>query len=42
MDPQTHHATGEVLRNLLTVAWLLPLAGFVLEIFAGYWSHRLS
>ena len=39
MDPQS---TGEVLRNLLTVAWLLPLAGFVAEIYWLRWSHRLS
>lgn len=36
--------TGIVLRNLLTLAWLLPLAGFVAEIYALQlkWSHRLS
>ncbi len=36
--------TGTVLRNLLTLAWLLPLAGFVAEIYALQlrWSHRLS
>jgi NADH-quinone oxidoreductase subunit L len=39
MDPQS---TGEMLRNLLTVAWLLPLAGFVAEIYWLRWSHRLS
>lgn len=39
MDPQS---TGEVLRNLLTVAWLLPLAGFLAEIYWLRWSHRLS
>jgi NADH-quinone oxidoreductase subunit L len=39
MDPQP---TGEVLRNLLTVAWLLPLAGFIAEIYWLRWSHRLS
>jgi proton-translocating NADH-quinone oxidoreductase chain L len=39
MDPQT---TGEVLKNLLTVAWLLPLLGFVAEIYWLRWSHRLS
>lgn len=39
MDPQS---TGELLRNLLTVAWLLPLAGFVAEIYWLRWSHRLS
>jgi len=25
---------------LLTAAWLLPLAGFLVEIFGGYWSGR--
>ncbi|MBS0202043.1 MAG: NADH-quinone oxidoreductase subunit L [Planctomycetes bacterium] len=39
MDPQS---TGEVLRTLLTVAWLLPLCGFVAEIYWLRWSHRLS
>ena len=39
MDPQS---TGEVLRNLLTVAWLLPLVGFIAEIYWLRWSHRLS
>ncbi len=34
--------TGEVLKNLLTVAWLLPLLGFVAEIYWLRWSHRLS
>ena len=38
MNPQT----GEVLKNLLTVAWLLPLLGFVAEIYWLRWSHRLS
>ena len=36
------HPTGEVLRNLLTLAWLLPLAGFAAEIYWLRWSHRLS
>ena len=39
MDPQT---TGDLLRNLLTAAWLLPLLGFVAEIYWLRWSHRLS
>lgn len=39
MDPQT---IGELLRNLLTVAWLLPLFGFLAEIYWLRWSHRLS
>lgn len=30
------------LATLLGIAWLLPLAGFAVETFAGYWSHRLS
>ncbi|MED5447409.1 MAG: proton-conducting transporter membrane subunit, partial [Planctomycetota bacterium] len=25
---------------LLSTAWLLPLVGFVVEIFGGYWSHH--
>jgi NADH-quinone oxidoreductase subunit L len=42
MSPEAFQQTGETLRNLLTVAWLLPLAGFAIEIFAGWWGHRLS
>ena len=34
--------TGETLRNLLTIAWLLPLAGFAVEIFGGFWGTRKS
>ncbi len=30
------------LSLLLTIAWLLPLGGFALEIFAGFWSTRLK
>ncbi|MBL8815455.1 MAG: NADH-quinone oxidoreductase subunit L [Planctomyces sp.] len=33
---------GETLRNLLMVAWLLPLAGFAIEIFGGFWGKRTS
>ncbi len=33
---------GETLRNLLTIAWLLPLAGFAVEIFGGFWGTRKS
>ncbi|MDX1966036.1 MAG: NADH-quinone oxidoreductase subunit L [Planctomycetaceae bacterium] len=33
---------GETLRNLLTLAWLLPLVGFLVEIYALCWTHRLS
>lgn len=35
-------STGETLRNLLTIAWLLPLIGFLVEIYALCWTHRLS
>ena len=42
MDSATYDSTGILLRNLLTVAWLLPLGGFIVEIFARYWSDRLS
>ncbi|MBI1345010.1 NADH-quinone oxidoreductase subunit L [bacterium] len=35
-------STGETLRNLLTLAWLLPLIGFLVEIYALCWTHRLS
>ena len=34
--------TGEWLKTLLTIAWLLPLAGFAVEIWAGYWGTRKS
>jgi len=30
------------LATLLGIAWLLPLLGFAVETFAGYWSNRLS
>lgn len=33
---------GETLRNLLMIAWLLPLVGFVVEIFGGFWGSRKS
>ncbi len=33
---------GETLRNLLMIAWLLPLCGFAVEIFGGYWGSRKS
>jgi hypothetical protein len=25
---------------LLITAWLLPLVGFAVEVFGGYWSHH--
>ena len=34
--------TGETLRNLLMTAWLLPLLGFAIEIFGGFWGSRKS
>ena len=34
--------TGDILMYLLTAAWLLPLAGFVIELYWLRWSHRLS
>jgi NADH-quinone oxidoreductase subunit L len=33
---------GETLGTLLTVAWLLPLAGFAVEIFGGFLWSRTS
>ncbi len=39
MDLETYQST---LARLLTTAWLLPLCGFVIEIFAGWWSNRRS
>lgn len=33
---------GETLRNLLMIAWLLPLCGFAIEIFGGFWGSRKS
>ncbi|MCH7685371.1 MAG: hypothetical protein IH899_01595, partial [Planctomycetes bacterium] len=35
--------SGTLIPNLLIAAWLLPLLGFMLEIFGGYWQRgRLS
>jgi len=39
MTPEEHQATGEVLRNLLMIAWLAPLVGFAIEVVAGYWQR---
>src|SRR4051812_47106053 len=33
---------GNTLGTLLTLAWLLPLAGFAVEIFGGFWGTRKS
>lgn len=40
--PEKYIALGQTLGTLLTIAWLLPLAGFVVEIFGGYWGSRRS
>ncbi|MAG92614.1 MAG: NADH-quinone oxidoreductase subunit L [Planctomycetaceae bacterium] len=33
---------GNELANWLLIAWLLPLAGFAIEIFGGYWPGRFN
>src|SRR5262245_66426546 len=33
---------GQTLGTLLTLAWLLPLAGFAIEIFGGFLWSRTS
>ncbi len=33
---------GNELANWLAIAWLLPLAGFAIEIFGGYWPGRFN
>ncbi len=33
---------GDTLKVLLGLAWLLPLAGFAIEIFGGFWGSRQS
>lgn len=42
MSPEEYLAVGTTLKWLLTAAWLLPLLGFAVEIFGGYWSERTS
>lgn len=42
MTPEAYNATATTLKWLLGAAWLLPLLGFVIEIFGGYWSGRKS
>lgn len=42
MSPETYLQVGTTLKWLLTAAWLLPLIGFAVEIFGGYWSSRTS
>lgn len=34
--------TDTVLKTLLCIAWLLPLLGFVIEVFGGFWGTRQS
>ncbi len=34
-----HEQTGQTLSTLLAIAWLLPLFGFAIEIFAGFWQR---
>ena len=38
----TDATIGTTLGTLLTVAWLLPLVGFAVEIFGGFWGTRKS
>ena len=42
MDPQLLQQTNETLKWLLTIAWLLPLVGFVVEILLGgfFWGTK--
>ncbi len=42
MSPEIYTQIGSQLMWLLTAAWLLPLFGFMIEIFGGYWSPRTS
>jgi NADH-quinone oxidoreductase subunit L len=42
MSTELYQATGQTLKILLTFAWLLPLAGFAIEVLGGYWSTRRS
>jgi len=41
MSPELYQV-GTTLKWLLTAAWLLPLLGFCVEIFGGYWSSKTS
>ncbi|MCA9027846.1 MAG: hypothetical protein KDA86_21735, partial [Planctomycetaceae bacterium] len=42
MTPETYLQTGTTLKWLLGLAWLLPLVGFCIEIYGGYWGRRLD
>ncbi len=40
MTPEAYATTATTLKWLLGTAWLLPLLGFVIEIFGGHWGGR--
>lgn len=40
MPPDDAIQLGQTLSALLTFAWLLPLVGFSIEIFGGFWGTR--
>ena len=42
MTPEDYTNTATTLKWLLGAAWLLPLLGFVIEIFGGHWGGRKS
>ncbi|MBX3441301.1 MAG: NADH-quinone oxidoreductase subunit L [Planctomyces sp.] len=42
MSPEQFASTGAALKWLLGLAWLLPLAGFCIEVLGGYWTDRRS
>ncbi|MCA9088567.1 MAG: NADH-quinone oxidoreductase subunit L [Planctomycetaceae bacterium] len=42
MPSETYLQIGETLKWLLTIAWLLPLGGFLIEVFGAKWSGRKS
>ena len=42
MSPEEYLTVGTSLKWLLGIAWLLPLIGFAIEIFGGYWGTRHS
>ncbi|MBX3438690.1 MAG: NADH-quinone oxidoreductase subunit L [Planctomycetaceae bacterium] len=42
MSQEQYIYTGTILKWLLGIAWLLPLAGFAIEIFGGAWGKRLD
>ena len=42
MTVEEYLTTSDTLKWLLGTAWLLPLLGFAIEVFGGYWGNRLS